>query len=270
MSRERPLIVLLPGLGLDRTMFEPLARALEHDAEVRAFDLPGFEAFEAPGAGSAHGVDFTRDDDLLERVAGHVADRVDALGRRPDILGGLSLGGSLAIMLKARLRPSALVLFAPGGLRVAAARREAVEAAITADAPDAFVRRSLGVDGPSFDDAPFRAHFAGPAPEARAYYTHLHAETWAPDVATTRGVAYRSMLRAALRIDLEEILASNESPADLVWGEDDRVFSARTRRRYASTMRESRLHVLPGVGHFPPLDAPAAAATVVRARLATL
>jgi pimeloyl-ACP methyl ester carboxylesterase len=79
-----------------------------------------------------------------------------------------------------------------------------------------------------------------------------------------------ALLDAALDVDLEARLATNAIPTDLVWGEDDRVFGARTRDRYARTLAKSELHLLAGASHMTPLDAPADLARIVRSRLRAL
>jgi pimeloyl-ACP methyl ester carboxylesterase len=203
---SRPLVVLLPALGKDRGMYEPLARALGDRADVVGLDLP-----DAGDARSVRLEDVARD--LALRIAAEKGERELA------ILGGLSLGGTLAMMISAELTPRALLLVAPGGLRVASARKRAIAGAMEES------------------DAP---------------------------------AGLRALLHAALDVDLEAQLAANEIPTDLVWGEDDRVFPARTRERYATLLRASELHLLAGIGHLVPLEAPSELAHIVETRLARI
>jgi pimeloyl-ACP methyl ester carboxylesterase len=132
------------------------------------------------------------------------------------------LGGTLAFMAKDFIAPQSLLLFAPGGLRVANARREAVLSAMA---------------------------------EGR------HGEGSA---------VYEKALKLALDVDLEGRLAANQTPTDVVWGEDDRVFSGRTRTRFMATIKNAELHLLPSIGHFAPLEAPEAIARIIERRLASL
>jgi pimeloyl-ACP methyl ester carboxylesterase len=245
---DRPLVVMLPALGLDAAMYAPLERILGARAELLALDYPELDEPER----------------LFERVAEHFASRV---GRAPAIVGGLSFGGTLAISLARRLSARAMLLVAPGGLRVERMRREVILRAIAAEAPVPFARRSLGLDSGGFERSPFRRHFAEPSDAIRAYDRHLDEERWAPATALRRARAYAAMLRAALDVDLEESLRENALPVDLVWGEEDRVFSARTRERYLRTVRGATVHLFPGAGHFAPLDVPEKLAEIVLRRL---
>jgi pimeloyl-ACP methyl ester carboxylesterase len=133
-----------------------------------------------------------------------------------------------------------------------------------------FARRSLGIDARAFDDSGFSSHFRGRPADAVEYFEHLASCTWAGDAATARATAYSAMLRAALDVDLESTAVQNQIPTDLVWGEEDRVFPSRIYARYARTLGASKLHLLPGVGHFAPLEASGALAAILARRIAEL
>jgi pimeloyl-ACP methyl ester carboxylesterase len=261
MGDARPRLVLFPPLGCDAVLYAPLAEALAPDVRVIAIDYPGFD--DRPRA-----FDY-RDDDgaLLERLAATLAADVRALGDAPVILGGVSLGGTLSYLVAREIRPRAMLLMAPGGRGVSRVRRDAILEAMRTSSPEAFVKRSLGLDAEAFGDAGFASHFPSDATNARHYFDHLVARTWAPAAARARAEAYVALLRAVIDVDLAETMASNRVPTDLVWGEGDRVFPSRVYSRYERELAASTFHLLPGVGHFAPLDAPDALARIVRGRL---
>ena len=262
-SRAAPLVVLLPPLGCDARIYAALAREAQGHARVVGIDYPLDDA--------AHeGTPFDWEGShLLERLAHAFAGRIRALGDARTILGGLSLGGTLSLLVARELRPAAMFLLAPGGLPAARVRRSAILAAMDASTPLDFARRSLGIDASAFDDSGFSSHFRGRPVDAVEYFDHL-ACTWSGDAATMRAAAYSAMLRAALDVDLESTALQNQIPTDLVWGEEDRVFPSRIYARYARTLGTSKLHLLPRVGHFAPLEASGALAAILTRRIAEL
>jgi pimeloyl-ACP methyl ester carboxylesterase len=225
---ERPLVVMLPALGLDVEMYAPFSAALADRADVLAIDYLELALRDSDLAAPG----------LVDRVERSLAGELARRDRHPTILGGVSLGGTLAYMLAKEFAPKALLLIAPGGLKVAKARRAAIEHASASKGVLEFARESLGLE-----------------------------REWGP-AAVPRAEAYRALLFSALDVDIEERLRQNTVPTDLVWGAEDRVFSPRVMRRYADTLRGHDLHVIEGAGHFVPLDAPDDLARIVRERLA--
>jgi pimeloyl-ACP methyl ester carboxylesterase len=53
-------------------------------------------------------------------------------------------------------------------------------------------------------------------------------------------------------------------PTLIVWGAEDPIIPAGHGRRAHAAMPGSRLTLLPGVGHFPPLEAPAELTAALR------
>jgi pimeloyl-ACP methyl ester carboxylesterase len=201
--------------------FEPLRQALGEEVALIALEYPGADFdFAAP--------------ELLRRVVDGWTEGLAASGQRPDLLGGVSLGGTLAWGLAARLPPRrGLLLLAPGGLPVARARQAALQAALAERGAAAFAARALAA-----------------GPEAR----HLPG--------------LPALLRAALAVDLRPTWATAAHAVTLVWGAEDRVFGARHRARMVAALPRHGLHLLAGVGHHACREAPAAVATIVRALLA--
>ena len=110
-------------------------------------------------------------------------------------------------------------------------------------------------------------HYARVTPEVSAYLAHLRTSVWAgPDV-EGRARAAVVMLDAALAIDFEDAMRSNRVPALVVAGERDRIFTPRYIARYTEVLANGQTHVLPGVGHYPPLEAPDDVAALIGSTL---
>jgi surfactin synthase thioesterase subunit len=163
--------------------------------------------------------------DLLEALAERLAPAIAA--RNPAIVGGISLGASLWYLLADRVGARAFLLMAPGGPRTPTTRREAILAAMAELGDVEFSRR----------------HFGQPpaAPEAVC-----------------------ALLRAALEADFEAAMARLPGRIEVVWGEEDRLFTARHMARVRQALPPHRYHTLAGVGHYAAIEAPDRVAEIIR------
>jgi surfactin synthase thioesterase subunit len=163
--------------------------------------------------------------DLLAALADRLAPAISA--RNPSIVGGISLGASLWYLLTERVGARAFLLMAPGGPRTPTTRREAILAAMAELGEVEFSRR----------------HFGQPpaAPEAVC-----------------------ALLRAALEADFEAAMSRLPGRIDVVWGEDDRLFTARHMDRVRRVLPPHRYHILAGVGHYAAAEAPDRVADIIR------
>jgi pimeloyl-ACP methyl ester carboxylesterase len=75
------------------------------------------------------------------------------------------------------------------------------------------------------------------------------------DYRAAQGVI-RDVLVRLLAEDYTDDMASIGCPVDLVWGEEDIEVPLEVAERAQRMMAEARLHVLPGVGHLVPTEAP--------------
>lgn len=100
-------LVLLHGLGSSRRAWDPVLPALAARFDVIAVDLPGF-GDSAPLYGQA--------EIPPARLAESVADLLDDLGVTGPHLAGNSLGGWVALELAARRPVASLTLLSPAGL----------------------------------------------------------------------------------------------------------------------------------------------------------
>lgn len=256
-STPLPTLVLLPPLGHDATLYDALATSLRGRVRVVAIDYPGFGRraavpfdYEAPA--------------VLERLVVDIEGALRADGAVPDVIGGVSLGGTLALRIRHRAaqvsRAPALLAMSSGGLPVARVRREAVAQAIDALGPAEFARTHLGLGASTLEGSGFEAHLGRRTSAVSAYFAHFVESTWAPADFEARAHAAAAMLRAALDVDYRDAMASVRTPAAIVWGDADRVFRRRHIDRLCAAIPGAQLHVLSGVGHFPPLEDPASVA----------
>jgi pimeloyl-ACP methyl ester carboxylesterase len=256
-------LVLLPPLGHDGRLYAPLAGALEATLPVRVLDYPGFGR-------SASSFDFTAPG-LLERLAQHFAEDVARLPEPPLALGGVSLGGTLALRVARLLAPPprALFLMGSGGLPVARVRREALRAAVAELGPEGFARRHLGLDATDLEASSLRSHLGLVSEQVRRYFRLYFDDIWCAATFRPRAEACVLMLDAAVDVDYRSEMGEGCAAAHVIWGDADRVFGHKFATRLADTLVGSTLHVLPGVGHYAPLEVPEAVADIVRAALFT-
>jgi pimeloyl-ACP methyl ester carboxylesterase len=100
-------LVLLHGLGASRRSFDPVLPALAARFDVIAVDLPGFgDSAPLPGPGAVPPA----------ALAQHVADLLDDLGVSTPHVVGNSLGGWVALELASRRPVASLTLLSPAGL----------------------------------------------------------------------------------------------------------------------------------------------------------
>ena len=197
-----------------------------------------------PGFGRSQGIDQL---ETMEDLVYHTADVMDALGvERTDVV-GLSLGGWLAAELALRhpARVERLVLVDAAGTRVPGVDRPDLFMAPAARArellfadPTSTLATTLLPDGP----APDRVETALRGREAAARLL------WNPHV------QYRKLTSRLGRI---------KTPTLIVWGEKDRLLPLPLGEAYHRGIAGSKLVVVEGCGHLPPLEAPARFAEIV-------
>jgi pimeloyl-ACP methyl ester carboxylesterase len=243
-----PVLVLLHGGGLDsaRLTWSPVWRQLTAVADVVAPDLPGFGESELGTTTPT-----------LEGYRDWLAAFLDACGIERPVLGGLSLGGGVALRAAIDLpsRVAGLVLCAPYGVDPRVPGGRLGWATVHLPGLDRLtwaalrrsrwmVRRTLGTllhrPGAVTDD------LVGPVIQLARH----------PD----GGVAWRSFQRHEVRWSgprtvFGRELAGVECPALLLAGEHDLVPPARVRAASAR-MPGASFTMVPGAGHWLPRDAP--------------
>ncbi|MEQ3551503.1 alpha/beta hydrolase [Pseudonocardia nematodicida] len=259
---EAPEAVYVHGLAGSATNWTDLAGLLAPRATGLSVDLPGFGHSEPTAAR-----DFTPDgmaDALLCWLAGR---------GRPVHLVGNSLGGVICMTVAAR-RPElvrSLTLVSPAMPdRRPDPRRLSDPRMALAMVPylGRAARRSLAAE-PLRERAErvVRLCFADPQrgserrlEELIAEHEHRATLPWAAEATdgATRGLlalwAGRTTWTRASRV---------RAPSLVLWGGDDRIVTPRLARRTAAALPDSRLVVLPGVGHVAQIEQPGPVASAI-------
>jgi pimeloyl-ACP methyl ester carboxylesterase len=241
----RPL-VLLHGFPFSSESFWPQLDAPPPGCRLLVPDHRGFGR-SAPGDGPS----------TMEALADDVLALMDALGLPQALIGGVSMGGYVALALTRRDpgRVAGLVLIdtqSSADDEAGRARREAVarDVETTGAGPlvDAMLPRLLAPHA----DAAVRARL-----EAL-----MRAQPPAAIAAASRGMATRA--------DARDILSRFGGPCLVVVGEHDVITPPDKARAMAALVPQARLEVIPEAGHLPNLEQPAAFARAMEAFLAAL
>ena len=225
-------VVFLHGVGLDLTWWGAQFEAFGHEREVVAFDLPGHGLSDDLGRAPTF-------DDMACALEGVI----EALGGRPAHVVGLSVGGMIAQSFALR-RPDlvqSLCLVAtwctfPGEVRTALRERARV-------ARDEGMARIADLSNQRWFTADFRAR--------------------RPDILTrtTRSLLQQSpefhagMWEMISGLEFAARLPAISCPTLVIAGELDINAPVHAAERIVEAIPSSRLATMPGLGHFPPLEA---------------
>jgi len=244
-------LVLVHGIGADKNNFAPIAPWLRGIGRVIALDLPGFGESSKPIDG----------DYSIDAQAERLGQFLDALALPRVHLAGSSMGGAIVLAF-ARLHPArvaSLWLLAPAGIGNATEsemlrrHREHGEYPLFAASPDEYA----GVMRICFTRTPFvpycvRHELAIAATRNYALHTRIFRELVAQPFA------------------LEQAVAGLSTPTLIVWGDRDRVLDVSGAAILQRALPNSRVVIMPGIGHIPALEAPRRTAADYRAFRASL
>jgi len=243
--KDAPALVLLHGFGGSLHMWEAWSQALSRDFRVIRYDLPGAGLTGADPTG-----DYSDARGL--QVLGALMDR---LGVARASIAGHSMGGRLAWRFAAQFptRVEKLVLVAPDGFASPGfeyGKAPEVSAAVRLMQyvlPKPLLRMSL---------APA---YAEPAAMSNETVTRYHDLMLAPGVRA----AMIARLGQSVLQDPVPMLRTIQAPTLLVWGEKDAMIPVANAQDYLGAVPKATLVALPGVGHLPQEEAPAASADAV-------
>ena len=249
-ATDAPVLILLHGFGASLHTWEPWAQALSLDFRVIRFDLAGAGLTGADPTG----------DYSDERSVQIIAALMEQRGIPHATLIGHSMGGRMAWRFAAAQprRVDKLVLIAPDGFASAGFEYgKAPEVTFAVKAmrymlPKALVRASLA---PAYAD---------PAKMTDDIVTRYHDMLLAPQV---RPALIARMQQLVLR-DPVPMLQDIAAQTLLLWGEKDALIPPTHAQDYVHNLRHAKLVLLPGVGHLPHEEAPAASLVALRAFLA--
>ncbi len=261
----RPPLVCVHGLGGSHANWYDLAPLLARERRVHALDLAGFG--RTPRAGRSASVRANRAllDRFLEEVVGE-----------PAVLVGNSMGGAIAL-LEAAAAPdkvAGLALICPALPRVrtdrpdpALARRVAL-CAVPGLARRVLARRRLRLGPERLVHETLQwttADVTRVSEGMRRLAVELVASGAAgPDCEAAYTEAARSIgLLVARAAPYRALIASLRMPGIVVQGELDRLVPPSGVQQLAVLQPDWPVHVLPGVGHVPQIEAPELTARLV-------
>jgi pimeloyl-ACP methyl ester carboxylesterase len=248
--RNAPAIIFLHGFGSSLETWEPWAKSLSFDFRVIRFDLPG---------SGLTGPDPTGDYSDIRGVR-ILAALMDRLGLVRASIVGNSIGGRIAWKFAA-LEPSRvnrLVLISPDGFAspgFAYGKKPEVPAIIELmryTLPKALLRMNLSIA------------YADPTALTDAVVTRYYDLLLAPGV---RNAMIKRMAATVLE-EPEPYLRRIQAPTLLLWGKQDGMIPFSNSADYTRNLAHCRLVALPGLGHVPQEEAPAASLLPVREFLA--
>jgi pimeloyl-ACP methyl ester carboxylesterase len=240
-------LVLLHALGLSRRSWDPVLPALASRFDVIAVDLPGFgESASLPGPGEVPPA----------VLAQSVADLLDALGvSHPHVVGN-SLGGWVALELASRRPVASLTLLSPAGLWP---RNPPLYDRISLRASRWLARHATGLLGRLVASRLGRALVLG--------QTHGHPMRLSPEYARAavtelgRCPGFDAALAGTAK---RHFVATGPitAPVTVAFGSRD-LLLRRGSRRLGQLPPHTRSETLPGCGHVPITDDPAAVAALI-------
>lgn len=243
--RDGRALVLLHGWTGSLHVWDRTMGALGRRLRVVRVDLPGHGGSEAPRSGYS-----------VPGQARQVARVLDVVGVRQATVAGHSMGADVAVQL-ATTRPdiaARLVLIdpptAPGYTHPSLLIRSSLWPIAGPMGhgfmPDAVERRALGITVAPGGDVP------------QQMVTDLNRVPWP---AYSR--AYSGVQDWIRQEPLPERVRGAGRPTLVVWGARDQLVSPAAAPLYRE-LPQTRVVVLPGIGHTPPVEAPRVTATLLR------
>jgi len=245
---QGPPVVLLHGFPLDRSMWTPQIEALSSTHRVIAPDLRGHG--EAPAPHEPYPMEVLADD---------VVETLDAAGiEEPWVIGGLSMGGYVALALAER---------APERLRglILLNTRSGADSAEVAQNRERLAREveERGSAEPVVGGLIERL-FASSTRESRPELIDQVAEVMRRALPSGVAGALRGM---AARPDRTDVLRKFDRPVLVIAGAEDPIVPEGEARNMAESALKGQLVVVPQAGHLTPLEAPAVTTAAMRAFL---
>jgi 3-oxoadipate enol-lactonase len=229
-------VVLLHAFPLNRSMWEAQVAALLGECRCIVPDLRGFG--DSPTGGPY----------TMDRYADDVAALLDALQIEQAVIGGLSMGGYVALALWRRHRKlvRAMILAdtrATADTAEAAAKRVELIALARSDGVGAVVDKQLpGLIGKS----------------TREKHPDLIDRVRSEMVRTAVDGIAGALDAMRTRPDSTPLLAGIDVPTLVLVGEEDAITPVKDARAMHTAIRNSRLEIIPEAGHLSNIERPAA------------
>lgn len=230
-------LVLIHGFGGDKDNFTRIARFLTPHYRVIIPDLPGFgDASRNPKASYT----------IADQV-GRVHTLVRQLGIERFHLGGNSMGGFISAQFAAPYghMVESLWLLDPSGTAESYETEMIQHYLATGENPLLVHKVSdfAGMISATTHRPPFIPHVARVAMGLRA----------------VRDLELHTMIMRAIKTEspvLESSFKPMPTPALIVWGAEDKVLSPKAAPSFQKLFPQSRVIIMPGIGHLPMIEAP--------------
>lgn len=238
--REAPVVILLHGLGSSLHTFDGWAEALATNHRVIRLDLPG------AGLSGPDPQGLYTDD----RAIALLLALLDRLQVNRATLAGNSIGGRLAWRFAATHpdRVERMVLIAPDGYASPGfdygvpPRVPAMLDLMRFFLPEWALRPNIA------------AAYGNPDALSEAVMARYHDLLLAPG----NRKAMLDRMRQTVLVEPGPLLRGIKVPVLLLWGERDAMIPVANAQDYLAELPDARLVVLPGLGHVPQEEAPAA------------
>jgi 3-oxoadipate enol-lactonase len=233
---EQPALVLIHGFPLDSAMWDAQLDALAQHCFIVAPDLRGHGQSDAPPG--PYSIDQHADD---------VAALMNALGVRAAVIGGLSMGGYVALAFWRRHRGKV------GGLALIDTRANAdtPEGRAARDATIARVgERGVGILAEEMAPRLLASENQGETEVARTLRAMIERQP-------VEGMT-AALLAMRDRPDASLSLTTVNVPAVVIVGEEDAITPVVVAQELARRLPDARLSIVPRAGHMAPMEAPEA------------
>lgn len=233
-------MVFVHGLGGSLSSWQLVMGALAATHRMTAVDLPG------------HGRSGTTvPDSSIGGLAADIAAALRAVHAKPSVIVGHSLGGAVAMRLALDVPDlvAALVLIDSAGFGT-----EIAPELLELMASDGGIEAARGLLSLFFED--------------QKLVTDRGVEEMASFHADGGWAAQQAVASAAFGSGMQQPepavrLAAIDRPVLLIWGERDRVIPVAHAFDAVTSLPDALLKVLPGIGHVPQVEQPAAVATAI-------
>ena len=240
---EQPLVVLLHGAGMDRTVWSLQTRWLaHHGCAALAVDLPG------------HGASPDAERESIADYAAWTADLVQALGR-PVHLVGHSMGTFVALEATQLVELASVTLI--GTAAAMPVHPTLIEAA---EANDPLAAQLMSGWAFAHDTR------TGPHPSPGS---SMVGATQAMIAQSKPGVLHHDLAMCAAYETGVETAGKVSVPTTLLLGQVDRMTPTRQAQPLIDAIEDCQVHIVPGVGHMIQIEAPDVTREVIARSFAT-
>ncbi len=233
ISGSGRLIAFGHSLGMSGKIFEPIRPALEKHGQVLTWDARGHGNSEKPAGGWT-----------VENLAADLRALIEHLGEDRAVVAGLSMGGNTAVAY-AVAHPETL-----DGLILADTTAWYGE-----DAPDAWEKRAQKAETNGMKPViafNMTRWFSDSFPDEHPDRVEMEVET----LLANDPSCYASAGRALGNFDAREGLSRIDCPTLILVGSEDPATPPAMAEDLHQHIANSELHVLPGLRHMTPVEAP--------------